>query len=146
MSRYNDAYTEVYEIIELLDKEEYNKIPSEIIKAIKENRNLEYKFKLDEKIELKEQQLLPETKAILFNMFRDYLSTPEQKEIIIKRQAEERKRIEQMKKNEYNSNLFEKKSNINKNEKIENIELIKYKENIFKKILRNIRNFFNLQN
>ena len=50
MSRYNDAYTEVYEIIELLDKEEYNKIPSEIIKAIKENRNLEYKFKLDEKI------------------------------------------------------------------------------------------------
>ncbi len=146
MSRYNDAYTEVYEIIELLDKEEYNKIPSEIIKAIKENRNLEYKFKLDEKIELKEQQLLPETKAILFNMFRDYLSTPEQKEIIIKRQAEERKRIEQMKKIEYNSNLFEKKSNINKNEKIENIELIKYKENIFKKILRNIRNFFNLQN
>lgn len=146
MSRYNDAYTEVYEIIELLDKEEYNKIPSEIIKAIRENRNLEYKFKLDEKIELKEQQLLPETKAILFNMFRDYLSTPEQKEIIIKRQAEERKRIEQMKKNEYNSNLFEKKSNINKNEKIENIELIKYKENIFKKILRNIRNFFNLQN
>lgn len=146
MSRYNDAYTEVYEIIELLDKEEYNKIPSEIIKTIKENRNLEYKFKLDEKIELKEQQLLPETKAILFNMFRDYLSTPEQKEIIIKRQAEERKRIEQMKKIEYNSNLFEKKSNINKNEKIENIELIKYKENIFKKILRNIRNFFNLQN
>ena len=51
-----------------------------------------------------------------------------------------------MKKIEYNSNLFEKKSNINKNEKIENIELIKYKENIFKKILRNIRNFFNLQN
>lgn len=146
MSRYNDAYTEVYEIIELLDKEEYNKIPSEIIKTIKENRNLEYKFKLDEKIELKEQQLLPETKAILFNMFRDYLSTPGQKEIIIKRQAEERKRIEQMKKNEYNSNLFEKKSNISKIEEVENIELIKYKENIFKKILRNIRNFFNLQN
>lgn len=146
MTKYKDAYTEVYEIIEQLNEEEYNKIPSEVIKAIEENRNTEYEFELDEDIELKDQELLPETKAILFNLFRDYLSTPEQKEIIIKRQAEERKRIEQMKKIEYNSNLFEKKSNINKNEKIENIELIKYKENIFKKILRNIRNFFNLQN
>ena len=75
MTKYKNAYTEVYEIIEQLNEEEYNKIPSEVIKAIEENRNTEYEFELDEDIELKDQELLPETKAILFNLFRDYLST-----------------------------------------------------------------------
>ena len=84
MTKYKNAYTEVYEIIKQLDEEEYNKIPSEVIKAIEENRNTEYEFDLDEDIELKDQELLPETKAILFNLFRDYLSTAEQKEKIIK--------------------------------------------------------------
>ena len=42
MTKYKNAYTEVYEIIKQLDKEEYNKIPSEVIKAIEENRNTEY--------------------------------------------------------------------------------------------------------
>ena len=83
MTKYKNAYTEVYEIIKQLDEEEYNKIPSEVIKAIEENRNTEYEFDLDEDIELKDQELLPETKAILFNLFRDYLSTAEQKEKII---------------------------------------------------------------
>ena len=74
MTKYKDAYTEVYEILEQLDEEEYNKIPSNVITAIRENRNTEYEFELDEELELKEQELLPETKAILFNIFRDYLS------------------------------------------------------------------------
>ena len=97
MTKYKNAYTEVYEIIEQLNEEEYSKIHPQVIKAIEENRNTEYEFELDEDIELKDQELLPETKAILFNLFRDYLSTPEQKEKIIKMQAEERIRNEQKK-------------------------------------------------
>ena len=102
MTKYKDAYTEVYEILEQLDEEEYNKIPSNVITAIRENRNTEYEFEVDEELELKEQELLPETKAILFNIFRDYLSTPEQKEKIIKMQAEERLKNEQKKAKQYN--------------------------------------------
>ena len=30
MTKYKDAYTEVYEILEQLDEEEYNKIPSNV--------------------------------------------------------------------------------------------------------------------
>ena len=103
MTKYKNAYTEVYAIIEQLNEEEYNKIPPQVIKAIEENRNTEYEFELEEDIELKDQELLPETKAILFNLFRDYLSTPEQKEKIIKMQAEERLRNEQKKQEQYNS-------------------------------------------
>lgn len=143
MTKYKNAYTEVYEIIEQLNEEEYNKIPPQVIKAIEENRNTEYEFELEEDIELKDQELLPETKAILFNLFRDYLSTPEQKEKIIKMQAEERLRNEQKKQEQYNLDVFankQKKPNI----KEEHTELIEYKENIFKRILNKIRQFFHI--
>ena len=143
MTKYKNAYTEVYEIIEQLNEEEYNKIPPQVIKAIEENRNTEYEFELEEDIELKDQELLPETKAILFNLFRDYLSTPEQKEKIIKMQAEERLKNEQKKQEQYNSDVFvnkQKKQPI----KEEHTELIEYKENIFKRIFNKIRQFFHV--
>ena len=143
MTKYKNAYTEVYEIIKQLDEEEYNKIPSEVIKAIEENRNTEYEFDLDEDIELKDQELLPETKAILFNLFRDYLSTAEQKEKIIKMQAEERLKNEQKKAKQYNSDLFANKQKVQSVER-EHIELIEYKENIFKRIFNKIRQFFHV--
>ena len=143
MTKYKNAYTEVYEIIKQLDEEEYNKIPSEVIKAIEENRNTEYEFDLDEDIELKEQELLPETKAILFNLFRDYLSTAEQKEKIIKMQVEERRKNEQNKSEQYNLDIFANKPK-NRDIREEHIELIEYKENIFKRILNKIRQFFHV--
>ena len=143
MTKYKNAYTEVYEIIKQVDEEEYNKIPSEVIKAIEENRNTEYEFDLDEDIELKDQELLPETKAILFNLFRDYLSTAEQKEKIIKMQAEERLKNEQKKAKQYNSDLFANKQKVQSVER-EHIELIEYKENIFKRIFNKIRQFFHV--
>lgn len=92
MSNRANAYTEVYTILQDLNTEEYNKIPPEIIKAIEENMNEEYEYELDEDLELKSQPMLPETKAILFNLFRDYLATSEQKEKIIKMQNEGRQK------------------------------------------------------
>ena len=143
MTKYKNAYTEVYEILEQLDEEEYNKIPSEVITAIKENRNTEYEFELDEELKLKEQELLPETKAILFNIFRDYLSTPEQKEKIIKMQSEERQKNEQNKSEQYNSDLFASKKKV-QDIREEHTELIEYKENILKRIFNKIRQFFHV--
>ena len=79
MSNRNNAYTEVYAILQYLNEEEYNKIPPEIVDAIRLNRNVEYEYTLNNELDLEKQPMLPETKAILFNLFRDYLATPEQK-------------------------------------------------------------------
>lgn len=143
MTKYANAYTQVYEIIKQLSEEEYAKIPNEVVEVIKENRNTEYKFELDDDLKLKDQELLPETRAILFNIFREYLSTLEQKERIIRIQREERKKDEQRKIEQYHSNLFANKMN---NQKLpeENTETIKYKPNIFKKILNKIRELFHI--
>ena len=143
MTKYANAYTQVYEIIKQLSEEEYAKIPNEVVEVIKENRNTEYKFELDDDLKLKDQELLPETRAILFNIFREYLSTLEQKERIIRIQREERKKDEHRKIEQYHSNLFANKMN---NQKLpeENTEIIKYKPNIFKKILNKIRELFHI--
>lgn len=146
MNNRRNAYTEVYTILQDLDDEEYNKIPLEVIKAIEENRNLEYDFELDDDLELKEQTLLPQTKAILFNLFRDYLATPEQKQKIIKMQNEERAKIELKKKQMYNSEIFpneesrveEKRREIDEDEIKEkeknSLDLIEYKPSIINKV------------
>ena len=91
MNNRKNAYAEVYAILEDLNEEEYNKIPTEIIETIKRNRNKEYNYELNDELELKDHQMLPETKAILFNLFRDYIATAVQKEKIKRMQNEETK-------------------------------------------------------
>lgn len=88
-----NVYTEVLTILQDLNEEEYKKIPKEIIKTLENNRNKNYKYILDNKLLLKEQPMLPGTKAILFNLFRDFLATPEQRSKILRMQYEERQKI-----------------------------------------------------
>ena len=143
MNNRKNAYKEVYTILQELNQEEYSKIPPEIIEAIRVNMNEEYEYELDDELELKDHQMLPETKAILFNLFRDYLATPEQKEKIIRMQNEEREKNEIKKQKQYNTDVFEKKQKENsKQNQQEKTQLIEYKENIFKKILNKIIKFF----
>ena len=63
MNNRKNAYKEVYTILQELNEEEYNKIPPEIIEAIRANMNEEYDYELDEELELKDQQMIPETKG-----------------------------------------------------------------------------------
>lgn len=101
MSKFKNAYSEVYEILKYLNEEDKLKIPEEVRQAINYNRNKEYIFEYDENIDLMHQNLKPETRAVLFNLFRDYLATPRQKDIIVKMQIEERKRKEEKKRKMY---------------------------------------------
>ena len=147
MNKYNNACSEVYIILQDLDETEYNKIPKEVIEIIKLNRNKDYNYELNNKLKLKEQPMLPETKAILFNLFRDYLATQEQKQKIIRIQKEERQKNELKKQQKYNIDLFKDKQRedntkhdiIEENKEIK--QIIKYKENIFIKILNKLKSF-----
>ena len=143
MNNRKNAYAEVYKILQELNEEEYNKIPPEVIETIEANRNEEYEYELDNELELKDEPMLPETKAILFNLFRDYLATPEQKAKIIRMQNESRQKNELKKQQMYNIDVF---ANRQKEDKVqtnsEKTQIVKYKENIFKRILNKIKRFF----
>ena len=143
MSNRKNAYAEVYTILQELNEEEYNKIPPEVIKTIEANRNEEYEYELDDELDLKDQPMLPETKAILFNLFRDYLATPEQKAKIIRMQNEARQKNELKKQQMYNTDVFvnKPKENLTANNN-ETMQIVEYKESIFKRILNKIKSFF----
>ena len=143
MNNRKNAYTEVYTILQKLNEEEYNKIPPEVIKTIEAKRNEDYEYELDDELELKDQPMLPETKAILFNLFRDYLATPEQKAKIIRMQNEARQKNELKKQQMYNTDIFAKKpkENLTANNN-ETIQIVEYKESFFKRILNKIKSFF----
>ena len=146
MNNYFNACSEVYEILRYLKEDEFNKIPTDVVDVIEQNRNKEYIFKFDKNLELRNQKLLDETRAILFNLFRDYLATSKQKEKIIQMQKEEREKIEKEKYLKYNlDEIFNKNVIENKIEQSENLIEIK-KENFFQKIINKIRNFFNKRN
>lgn len=146
MKDYSNAYAEVYTILSYLDEEEFNKIPKEIIEVIETKRNMEYAYEINDELDLTNQPMLPETKALLFNLFRDYLSTPVQKEKIKRIQQEDRIKYEEKKKEEYGEvNIFERKekTEIEIEEKIkETYPVIIKNENIFKKIISFIKNIF----
>ena len=143
MSNRKNAYAEVYTILQELNEEEYNKIPPEVIKTIEANRNEDYEYELDDELELKDQSMLPETKAILFNLFRDYLATSEQKAKIIRMQNEARQKNELKKQQMYNTDIFanKPKKNLAENSN-ETMQIVEYKESIFKRILNKIKSFF----
>ena len=143
MSSRKNAYAEVYTILQELNEEEYNKIPPEVIKTIEANRNEEYEYELDDELDLKDQPMLPETKAILFNLFRDYLATPEQKAKIIRMQNEARQKNELKKQQMYNTDVFANKPKENQTaNNNETMQIVKYKESFFKRILNKIKSFF----
>ena len=146
MNSRRNAYKEVYIVLQDLNEEDYNKIPPEIIETIKENSNEEYEFVLNDELELKEQLLLPETKAILFNLFRDYLATLVQKEKILKIQSEERKKVEEKKKQNYtNVDIFKtnKHKDVEEKANTQKLQLVQIKkEGFFRKLINKIKLFF----
>jgi hypothetical protein len=142
-AKYKDAFAEVYVILEYLDEEDYEKIPEELLKVIDKNRNKEYKYEMNDEFDLEKQPMLIETKAILFNIFRDYLSTPEQKEKIIKMQKEDMERINKKKSEEYEKTMakkqiFELSKDVEEGEKEQTSLVEVKKESFWKKTLDKI--------
>jgi hypothetical protein len=140
---YRNAYKEVYTILKNLKEEDYAKIPPELIKTIESNMNEEYEYEMNEEVDIFKQPMLPETKATLYNIFRDYLATPEQKEKILKMQAEDRKKIELKKQEKYEYEDLLKNRNSNFEASTQQTSLIKVKKlNFFQKLLNKIKQLF----
>ena len=139
--KYKNAFTETNIILKHLNKNDYNKIPNDVIVAIENNQNKNYKFKLNEKLDLSKQKLLPETRALLFNIFKDYFATNSQKERMKKHQYEEREKLNSIKKEKYPSNLFSHKQieEIQLEQNENNSLICQKSESVISKIINKIR-------
>ena len=79
MNRFNMAYTEILEILKHLPDEDYKKIPKDEIDFFKQNKDKKYHVKFNEDVAFEEQAILPETEAIIVELYKNYFCTNEQK-------------------------------------------------------------------
>ena len=142
---YANAYYEVIRILEYVNIDDYNKIPSKLINTFRMNANYEHNFEYDVNKTLEEQNVSKRALTVIAILFRDYWATDTQREKIVAKQNYDRQQMEQELMEKYNpDNLFKKKEQVEAvTEKIECKELIEYKEeSIFRRILRKIKSIF----
>lgn len=142
------AYSEVYEILNLLDKDYKEKVPDKVRKFFKEERLKDYKPEIDTDTPLIDQNLKRETIVLLAILNLNYwCETPEEKQEILDELSQNEKEKQDLLE-EYNpDNLFKKKPNdVVENEdtiNIQEVSLVEYKkQGLFKRILDKITRFF----
>lgn len=142
---YEIACTEVLEVLNYISKEDYNKVPKDVIQVLEKNKKNDMTFLYNPWKDINEQEMSAIGRLMLASFFRDYWATPEQREKINSFQNNKRKIIEKEKEERFDTkNLFKTKAEID--EKIEynteKTDIIVYKDNIFKKILDKIKSIF----
>lgn len=90
---YMKALTEVYDIINHLEKEIYEKIPNSFISIVEENMDKNYKVNIDYGAGINNQELLPDTRAILSLIYRKFVCNEDER-IELERNDKENFKIE----------------------------------------------------
>ena len=146
-NEYKIAYSEVLEILKYISKEEFNKIPNDMIEMFKENAMTSNNFIYDPNKTLQEQNVSELSRYIIAILFRDYWATENQRQRILAKQKYERqKRTEEM----YSyDNIFKKNNNDNISKQIEEssteIQMVEYKEPVFKRIINKLLKFLHIK-
>ena len=136
-TNYANAYKEVLIVLNNLTKEDYDKIPKEYIEFLTANCNNDYEFNYDNSKTFEEQDLLDDTKYILFGLFEKFGATELQKEKIKTFRNNYYNKLEEEKREKYNpDNIFKNtssKAETNNTEKLENNinAVLQYKELFF---------------
>lgn len=134
------AYSEVDEFLGLLSEQERNKIPEHIREIFKQEKDKEYIKGINPNIEIKEQNLLDETLAIIAMLNLNYICEDEQeKERLKEVYANNEKKYQELFQVAFNAEeVFGVKEEY-LTQKLEEQIIIPKKENIFQKILNKIK-------
>ena len=138
-TNYANAYKEVLIILDNLIKEVYDKIPKEYIDFLKANCNNDYEIYYDNSKTFEEQELLDDTKYILFGLFEKFGATELQKEKIKAFRNNYYNQLEEEKREKHNVDDIFKNANKSQNiikeisESTSNTSLVEYKESSFTK-------------
>ena len=149
------AYSEVDEFLGLVTEEEKNQIPKKLRDFFKEEMDINYHKNIDPNIPIKEQNLKEETLAIIALLMIQYWYKDESKKqkLLEVLDKNERKYQEELREKYNPDNIFKNKNQNNtfdeavpENEEISvGMQIVEYKEPIFKRIVNKILNFLHLR-
>ena len=139
------AYSEVYEIINLMSYDLRSKIPSKFIDLIMAQKDENYIPQIARDIPLEKQNLREETISILAYLKLNCFCDNEEKKQFMKMLNENERKYQEELREKYNpDNIFEnKEQNISPKENASySMAIIEYKESIFKRIINKIKEIF----
>ena len=117
---YSKCLVQVDEILDYLNPEELKKIPENVRKTIKDNKDKNYEWKYDEGKKLEEQNLNRKSIAILSYLNMEYLLNDEQRKLMGQIHRVNEQKQEEEKRKQYNpENIFENKSNIKEDKTVQ---------------------------
>ena len=137
------VYSEVNSFLELLDTENYNKIPKKLRNYFKREMDKNYIPKIDPKIPIKNQNFKRKTIAIISGLNLQYWCSEEKRKKLLKIYSDnEIKYQEKLRKQYTYDNLFKNKT-LSKSSN-ETIDIIVYDENnnILIRLLNKIKSIF----
>ena len=104
---YEKCLVELDEVLKYLSEDNLNKIPSDVLRSIKEQKSKDYIWKYDETKDLKSQNLNRKTIAMLCYLNMEYLLNDKQKEYMEKLYYSNELKAEEHKRENYNpDNIF----------------------------------------
>ena len=146
--KYANAYTEVYEILNCLNEEDYKKIPTDLIEVFEEYRNLDYVYEVNDEQDLSKQPMLKETRAILLNIYRDYLATSDESKKIKAWLQADREYLEKQKIEKYKQNKKLQNDNdsfqIYKADESNSLPVESKNQVFFKQVIDRIKQYLNI--
>lgn len=142
---YKIACTEMLEILKYIPEVDLKKIPSDIIKVLKEHYDSTYNFKLNLDESLKKQNISELTKAIIANFYRDYWVTDVERKKILKEEETVRRKVAEEKSQSFDSkDIFKQNTLVINRKENRSLDLVKIKEKSFlQNIFKRLKKFFN---
>ena len=141
------AYSEIYEILNLMEDEDKERVPQEVRDFFEEQRMKEYKPKIRTDIPLTEQNLRRETVVLLTILVINYWCDSEEEKQSFIDELGKNEKIKMKLQEKYNpDNLFKNRKKTKEDivmEQVENVEMIQYKENLFTKLKKWFEKIFN---
>lgn len=136
-----NAYSEVFELMKSIDRNDLDKIPMNILKAIRDNRNEEYVPKIN--FDNISQSMCKDALELYIWLYKTYMVQDKDEKQAINKILYENE-IKQNKGVKYdifnNTNASEK--NITEDKKEPNKELVVYKESIIQKVIKKLKSIF----
>jgi hypothetical protein len=142
---YIKAYTEVNCLLDYLPQSYIDKLPKKLIELIQNQSDKQYNINIDTNKSLLEQDFSKKTKDLIAVIKYNYWSTDEEKQQLKHIFYENENKYQKELIEKYNPNdIFKKKeTKIEIPQEVENnVKMVVYKENIFRKFLNKIKNIF----
>jgi len=137
------AYSEVDEFLSLLSEHERNKIPENLREIFRQEKDKDYIKGINPSIEIKDQNLLEETLAIIAMLNLNYICEDEEEKARLREvYANNEKKYQDIFQVDFNADEVFGTKDEYFTQKLEEQIIVPVKENIFEKIINKIKRIF----